>query len=134
MNTLLDEIIAKSGDDMLLFSDSVSNMLITYYGDEYLVSEFESWVYSTPALETELTNEYLDLISFDFRSKDAKYRLKKLIKNIYRNHQKDIEEEIVYWLVIRMTSDEYDLITGCEKLARLVRNNNPEFDYSFIPR
>ncbi|QJD82788.1 hypothetical protein [Cohnella herbarum] len=130
--TTLDEIIAKSGDEMLLFSDSISNMFIRLYCDEYSIIEFEKEVYSNSTLETELKNDYLDLISFDFKSKDAKYRLKKLIKNIYRNHQKYIEVEIVYWLVIRMTNDEYGLINGCERLARLARND--EFDYMFIPK
>ncbi|WP_256757357.1 hypothetical protein [Cohnella sp. WQ 127256] len=135
MNTLtLDEIIAKSGDNMLLFSDSVSNIFIPFYCDEYSISDFEIWTYSSPTIETELQNNYIDLISFDFNSKDAKYRLKKLIKNIYRNHQIAIEEEIVYWLVVNMSNDEFDLITGCERLARLALNDISDYDFSFIPR
>lgn len=132
--TTLDEIIAKSGEDMFLFSDLITDKLISFYLDELSLSDLEDWIYSDQIIESELKNHYLDLISFDFNSMDVRHQLKKLLRNLYEKNNIEIEFEIVLWLVIRMSNNEYNLIKGCERLARLVRVEDVEFDYSFIPK
>lgn len=50
--------------------------------DKISADEFEQWVYQSKSLENELDkNEYLDLISLDFRTSSAKYEIEKILKD-----------------------------------------------------
>jgi len=68
----------------------------TLYGDK-TVLEFEQWLYADKRLETILTQEdYLDLISYDYKGDSVKYGLYKLLEKHIDNG------EYEKWKLIRL--------------------------------
>ena len=62
----------------------IPEFIFQFINSEIPLEEFEAWVYQTSKLEEILgPDTYLDLIDFNFRSKDALYQVKqKLLAKI----------------------------------------------------
>lgn len=63
-----------------MLSVHIKTPIYQFFNDEISLETFEKWIYTTPELEIALGEElYFELISFNFRQKDAKHILQDLL-------------------------------------------------------
>ncbi len=74
------QLLAVSTKQMIQLNEIESNYL-NLIGNKISVNEFENWVYKSNWLEDELTeDEYIDLISLNYKTSSAKYEIGKILK------------------------------------------------------
>ncbi len=80
---------------------STRTQFYLFLNDEFSIEDFEQWVYSTTELEKQLKpQDYLNLLSFNFKQQDATYELKKLLLEKHTN-QLDFDN----WNIRRLLND-----------------------------
>jgi hypothetical protein len=71
-----------------MLSHLIGESFFNFLNFRIKLNEFENWIYSSNELVSELKEgEYYELISFDFKQKDAFYYLKRIVKDILNNYQ-----------------------------------------------
>lgn len=95
------------------------------------VEAFERWVYSHPALEASLGSDLaFRLLEFDYRQRDARYELRKLIEYAYmRRGPRQLEYDMMRRIGTEFLCGDRDVWRTAAPFARLIATG----DYGWIP-
>lgn len=100
------------------------NTRIQFYlflNGEISIENFEQWVYANNELEKQLKpQDYLDLLSFNFKQQDATYELKKLLEN--HISQLDFDNWNIRKLLNELITEQRDPVVVIDHLYNLYCN------------
>lgn len=96
----------------------IKEQFFKYLYGEITLKEFEEWIYKYEELEVYLGKDhYIDLISFNFNSRDAKVYIKDLFKKKFN------WEEFEYWRTTKLLTDilsgKIEIVLGTRLLREL---------------
>jgi hypothetical protein len=101
---------------------------------EIPTSDFELWVYDTQDLEDSLgVDDYLSLLSFDFRQPHAVLELRQLVLKIYTHHRPGrLAHDRAKRLAEGLISGAIDLLVAVRHLAQLYWEGNKWVPVVFV--
>jgi hypothetical protein len=87
--------------------------------------EFEQWVYNTPELENHLgKDQYMDLISFSFKSRDLGTYINSLIKKCF--NRTEFEKWRTVELLTNIKNEKIEIVLGSRKMRELYLEQEEE--------
>lgn len=102
-----------------------------FLNDNISKKSFENWIYESKELENILPEiSYVNLLSFNFRSRETK----KFIKSIVKKHfdWKEFEKWRTIELLKKIKNGEIEIVLATRKLMQLYYNQKEEIKRSFV--
>jgi hypothetical protein len=99
----------------------VMEMFLQFFFDQLPARDFESWLYTTADIEKKVgTENYLELVSLDYDTKEGVHRAKEIIRSTYDHLSTDtIFRDRARLVAKSMLDGDLSIVLGCRILANL---------------
>jgi hypothetical protein len=108
----------------------VMEMFFQFFFDQLPARDFESWLYTASDVEKKVGAEnYLELVSLDYDTKEGVYRAKEIIRFTYDHLSTDtIFRDRARLVAKSMLDGDLSIVMGCRILANLSMDG-----FEFVP-
>jgi hypothetical protein len=126
-----------------MLPSAIQEQFVAVLAGHLPLADFEQWVYATPVLEAALVaDDYLELISFNYRQRDALYLLEPLLMHhVSWGEVRRVELlGLLHDIVARTSADQvmaamnacyHWYCNGCDFLEKMGLNYGLEMDYDY---
>ena len=102
-----------------------------FLNEDLEINKFEYWLYNTQELKSFFSEDvYLELITFNYKSKDSKYFIRKFIKENMNWY--DFEKWRTILLFKKIINNDIEIVLATRKLRDLFLEQEDEINSSII--